>query len=227
MTERKIIAAEITFQTSYYPARKENKLLWLMSLSTGLPGSYLFFSPLLCTDLTTKWILNKDGKKPATYASFKVMNTGKFPNLQHRLSRIPKMCAHSSSPTSIWRWIAGSQQRGGDEKGAALWLRLSESGIAVISVFRCNRSQLPSGVNNNKHKYNRQTRPAGHVCTHYYMHTQMQASKKRKDHISGKWMILNHKHSLSNLLSLLVINHLSGLCDHKKPQDLTVLRSDI
>lgn len=62
--------------------------------------------------------------------------------------------------------VLGLSGEGGDEKAAALWLRLSESGIAVISVFRCNRSLLPSGVNNNKHKYNRQTRSAGHISAH-------------------------------------------------------------
>lgn len=38
MTERKIIATEITSQTSCHPARKQNKLLWLMSLSPDLPA---------------------------------------------------------------------------------------------------------------------------------------------------------------------------------------------
>lgn len=90
------------------------------------------------------------------------------------LSHIHVMLDRQASP------VKEEEGVGQMRKAAALWLRLSESGIAVISVFRCNRSPLPSGVNNNKHKYNRQTRPAGHVCTH----TQMQACTNRKDYAS-------------------------------------------
>lgn len=176
-TEKKIISAEITSQASHFAAGKENKPQCTISVSKPFIVDVLFLQWLFNYTIFIYFFTFLQDTQSALFSLSSI-----YPKLSHfpakknkkitkktPLPSVPLTHRHSR-PCNVG--VLGLSGEGGDEKAAALWLRLSESGIAVISVFRCNRSLLPSGVNNNKHKYNRQTRSAGHISTHTQASTE-------------------------------------------------------
>lgn len=175
-TEKKIISAEITSQASHFAAGKENKPQCTISVSKPFIVDVLFLQWLFNYTIFIYFFTFLQDTHSLLCFHYRAFIQNSHISQQKKkkitkktpLPSVPLTHRHSR-PCNVG--VLGLSGEGGDEKAAALWLRLSESGIAVISVFRCNRSLLPSGVNNNKHKYNRQTRSAGHISTHTHTHT--------------------------------------------------------